>query len=243
MNTAETALECRDTESREANEVLAILDTYNFAGCFDSWVISESSEKINVVINAGAKMQIHIDLLCAFARLFPVHRRGPFLGKDTLTLEFTQKDEKEHAVIHQKKRARLDVQKEAPSIKSVQENSNVAGTPGERLLSVLRDSLALFNSSLCSINLGDSGNDDEGPWCVFELRYTDRVNLLFCVHAFANAQANIIKDLWVILHPNPHILIRLFAKTDRRIVSSWEVVPIFPQKGQFTMLRHKRVVS
>ena len=121
--------------------------------------------------------------------------------------------------------------------------SGDAGNAVDALLLMLRTSLTLYNSSGCSIKNGNSGQDEEGPWCTFELCFTDRVNLLFCVHAFAMTQANTIKDLWVIQHPKPHILIRPFTKNDRRIISSWEIVPMLPRKGQFTMLRHKRVLS
>jgi hypothetical protein len=230
-------------ELQEANEVLAILDTYNFAGCFNSWVVSESADKVNIVVNTGNKMQLHIDLLCAIARLFPVRCRGPFLGADTLTLEFTTKNSTEQNVIHNKKRARIETQLEAPTLKCTKDSLAAAGSTVDSLLSMLRTSLSLYNSSGCTIKKGDSGQDEDGPWCTFELCFTDRVNLLFCVHAFAMTEANTIKDLWVIQHPKPHILIRPFTKNDRRIISSWEIVPMLPRNGQFTMLRHKRFVS
>lgn len=252
MNPGDAISDPRKMESQEANEVLAILDTYNFTGCFESWVVSETTDRINVVVNAGKKMQIHADLVCAFSRLFPVRSRGPFLGADTLTFEFTKTMDEDREITHQNKRARVDTSTPAllpnstaarPDFSSAASSSAVdTKIISETLLPALQKSLALYNNRACTIELGENGQDDQGAWCTFQLRFSDRVNLLFCVHAFATAHANMIKDMWILLHPTPHILIRPFTGSDRRIVSTWEIVPAFPSQGNFTMLRHKRIV-
>ena len=230
--TAGAAAATAAAAATRADEALHILHACNTKNCFQKWAVvgNKDAEKLTVTISPEARLSI--DSLSALVRAFPVRLRGPFLTTQALTMEFLHEHEPPApsalpSPFLSRKRARDAEPLETPVDYSA------------HLRDMIETCLKQYNSSTVSVSKHHCGTDDRGPWHTFDIVFSERLNLAFLLALYTHESTGYIKDLCIVNAETPHVFIRPFSDSERRIVHEWETVPRYGSAGTFTLFRHR----
>lgn len=214
------------------DQALHILHACNANSGFVQWMSVPGKEMDKLVINVNEDAKISIDTLCALLRAFPVRMRGPLLAKKTLIFEFLHE--------HQADAAAITVASQVSKKRKLQTLTSGDETSESALYAkTLNECLHEYNSSSVCIAAHRSGLDDRGRWHVFDVSFPERFNLMSVVAFYTHKNSASVKDITLVLGESPHVFVRPFLASERRIVHEWELVPKYTPSGTFTHFRHR----
>lgn len=222
----------QEPAATRVDQALHILHACNANSGFVKWMSLPGKEMDKLVINVNEDAKISVDTLCALLRAFPVRMRGPLLAKKTLIFEFLHE--------HQTDAAPITV---AGVVSKKRKSQTVTfddeSTESALLAKTLDECLHEYNSSSVCIAAHRSGSDDRGRWHVFDITFPERFNLMSVVAFYTHKNSASVKDVTLVLGDIPHVFVRPFVASERRIVHEWEVVPKYTPSGTFMHFRHR----
>lgn len=214
------------------DQALHILHACNANSGFAKWVCVTGSDMDKLVINVNENARVSIDTLCALLRAFPVGMRGPLLAKKAIIFEFLHD--------HSTDAAAIGVESRVSKKRKLQaETCEDDASESARLAATLGECLRQYNSSTVSVSAHRSGVDDRSRWHVFDLSFPERLNLLSVVAFYTHENCSCIKDMSLVLGETPHLFVRPFVASERRVVHEWELVPKYTPSGTFMHFRHR----
>lgn len=226
-------------KSVHSNVILHLLrQSDRFCKNFDRWSQDTKEDRDVICVMMKENAQIESTIVHTLHLLFPGKMQGPFLSDRTMTIE----------ILHVNRSLDLKfldtmtmpLSEPARKRQRVEEfgNASKAIREIEEISSVLKASLEATNSSLCSLGVMSSGRDDSGVWLSFEVVFVNRINLHFFSLFAINPASVHVKDIRLRFHQNKkQIFLRLYGEGDRRVSTTWEVVPNYTKTGVFACMR------
>lgn len=218
-----------------SNVILHLLHMNDrFAKNFDRWSVDRKSDRLVLSILLTVHAQIECQLVHTLHMLYPGRVQGPFVLDKTMTIEILN-----HSV-----KADFFAPARPPDYVTERPQKRSKGDPDSDvdLASItdhLRESLAKTNNSLCTLGKMATGRDEAGVWVSYDIVCNTRLNLAFFT-AFILGQGCVqVRNMRLRVHPFKQVFLRLYERSERRVVGVWEVVPVYEKQGVFVCMRKK----
>jgi hypothetical protein len=199
---------------------------------FDRWSTDRRQEMLLLSINLKKDAVIDGSLVAQLHLLFPCRLCGPFLQEHTMTVEILEDPSNLDLL------APLSVEDDKLRVKRAKmDGAACASIDIQEIAEVMKLCIARTNNSLCTLDGMRTGKDDVGIWVCWNLRPVGRVNLSFISLFKVQDCATNVKEIQVRVYEEKELFVRLFDPGERRMISSWEVVPVYKDSGVFLGVR------
>lgn len=215
-----------------SSTILHLLNLHDrFANSFERWSHDHKADRDILSITLKKTALIDSSIISALRLMIPGRLLGPYIIDQTMTIEILH-----HEVPLKFISKNTSCQYQRP-LKRLKLSSEGEENDCDVLKMDLNDSILKTNNTLCTIDKTSHGRDEMGMYIVFTLKSVSRIDMSFMTHFMLYDSFSKVKHFRFRISPAMQVFLRLYDKDDRRVISSWDIVPIYEKEGMFVSMR------
>ena len=180
--------------------ILHALRMYDrFENTFLRWSVSKQRDRQQLVLTLADDATLSQSIVSTICMMYPRRIAGPFLCKNTFTVEFLDETTKYDDSVAVDGHGAL-----VPGATANRKRHRQPPNAGDYIEGITRDThehLSALNTSDVTVSRTTSGEDSDGQWISLELNETSRINLCFMCNVYTGEYSDVIKvcmcGVWV----------------------------------------------
>lgn len=171
--------------------ILHALRMYDrFENTFLRWSISKQRDRQQLVLTLAENATISQGIVSTITLMYPRRIAGPFISKNTFTIEFLDDTTKYDDT------SAVDMQGLLVGGRTTAKRKRQSDTPLDHITGITRDMhehLNVLNPSEVAITNTTTGEDSDGQWVCFEISEASRINVCFLCNVYTAEYSEAIK--------------------------------------------------